>query len=383
MKKMKPAYKPFVSLLTVSLIASTLGLAGCNKSNNDSNAGNAVAASAAASSVDVSAASIPVAASAATASQPMTAVQLYQLVAPIALFPDTLVAQVLAGAAHPDQITAANTWVTQHTGLKGTALQNAVDPQPWDVSVKSLAAFPVVLNQMATGLPWATSLGQAYVNDPNDLMNAIQVMRLRATECGNLKSSPQLKVSQAPRSQVAPSGDPVIVAPPPQVVVIELAQPHMVYVPLYNPAVVYGAPLALYPGYVYQPYSVGGIVTTGVISFGLGIAISAAIGHYGWGWHSWDMNWRGDRYHDPAVMFNHSAYGPRSAVRSEPRDERQEAQNREQSERREGEVSRESRATQHEVERRPARAFAQPRREENFHGIAQHRGGGGRHEERR
>lgn len=121
---------------------------------------------------------------------PPSADVLYQMVAPIALYPDKLVAQVLAGATYPDQVSAAETWLAQNPGLKGSALVNAVDPQPWDPSVKSLTAFPNVLEQMASNLPWTTALGKAYYHDPADVMNAIQAMRARAAHAGTLKSSP-------------------------------------------------------------------------------------------------------------------------------------------------------------------------------------------------
>src|SRR5271154_724235 len=109
-----------------------------------------------------------------------TADQLYQLVAPIALFPDNLVALVLAASTYPDQITAANTWLGQNSSLKGDALSKAVDGQSWDNSVKGLTQFPDVMTQMATNLSWTSALGDAYVNTPQDVMNAVQVMRQRS-----------------------------------------------------------------------------------------------------------------------------------------------------------------------------------------------------------
>src|ERR1700756_32196 len=165
-------------LLCVSLVFSSIGLDGCKKKD--------VAPSAAA----------PVATYAAP-----TADQLYQLVAPIALFPDNLVAQVLAASTFPDQITAANTWMTQNPSLKGAQLMQAADQQPWDNSVKAMTQFPDVLSQMASSLSWTSALGDAYFNIPKSVMNAIQVMRQRAQQAGNLKSNQQQSVSvenQAP-----------------------------------------------------------------------------------------------------------------------------------------------------------------------------------------
>ncbi|WP_146010129.1 DUF3300 domain-containing protein [Burkholderia sp. WAC0059] len=314
MNNVIPHKRRLSSLLTISLMAGTLGLAGCNKANNGT--GSAAAASSAASSAAVPASTVAsesvVASAVSAAYRPMTMDQLYQLVAPIALYPDNLVAEVLAGSTHPDQIAAANAWMGQNAGLKDAALRAAVDPQPWDESVKSLTVFPAVLKQMATNAQWTTALGGAYANDSTDVMNAIQVMRTRAYECGNLKTSPQLRVVRRPAVAV-PVSPTVIVPPPPETILIEPVEPAVVYVPIYNPAVVYGVPMVLYPGYVYEPYGVGAVVTTGVISFGVGIAIGAFVGHYGWGWHSWGMNW-GSHHRDPGV-YHHGAFGERAMGR--------------------------------------------------------------------
>src|ERR1700751_5917537 len=121
--------------------------------------------------------------------------QLYQLVAPIALFPDNLLAQVLAASTFPDQITAAYQWLQQNSSLKGAQLMQTVDQQPWDASVKGLTQFPDVLQQMATNLSWTSSLGDAYFNVPQSVMNAVQVMRQRAYEAGNLKSNQQQNIT--------------------------------------------------------------------------------------------------------------------------------------------------------------------------------------------
>ncbi len=321
----------FGTVVASSLIVSLLALSGCNKTS-PTDATNAAASAA-------SAASAPQPASAASPYTPPTADQLEQMVAPIALFPDKLVAQVLAGSTYPDQITAANQWLAQNPSLKGDALQNAANQQPWDPSVKSLTAFPAVLSQMAGNIQWTTALGEAYVNDPNDVMNAIQVMRQRAQQNGNLKTSKQMAVSTVARATPAPQvytneGDeppvyagPAVIAPPPQTIVIEPTQPDVVYVPAYNPAVVYGAPVPVYPGYAYSApaYSTGEIVTAGVISFGIGIIVGSAISHHhDWGWHSWGMNWGGGGngygngggggWHRPAVVYNNTTYVSKSTT---------------------------------------------------------------------
>lgn len=321
------AHRPVRTLIASSLIVSLLGLSACNKNSDNSPAAPASDASAAAAAQP---ASTPV------AYTPPSADQLYQMVAPIALFPDKLVALVLAGATYPDQVTAANNWVTQNPALEGQALASAADAQPWDPSVKALTAFPAVLSQMASNPAWTTSLGQAYYNDPTDVMNAIQVMRQRAQTSGHLRSGSQMRVTQV--AQAAPAGytpapdapvvyaGPAIVPPPPQAIEIESAQPDVVYVPSYNPTVVYGEPVSAYPGYVYRPpaYSTGEVVAASVITFGVGIAVGAAIfGHHDWGWHAWGMNWgaprpEGPGWHDgwqrPAVVYNHTTYVTKSTT---------------------------------------------------------------------
>src|SRR5215469_4862759 len=238
-----------------------------------------------------------------------TAEQLYQLVAPIALFPDNLLAQVLAASTYPDQVSAAYEWLQQNHNLQGQQLAETVNTQPWDASVKGLTQFSDVLTQMATNLSWTSSLGDAYFNVPQSVMNAVQVMRQRAYAAGNLKSNQQQNVTvqeQAPGSAApapASSGEPqvTVVQSPPQTIIIQPAQPEVVYVPTYNPTVVYGAPVPAYPG-----YSTGAMVATSLLSFGVGIAVGAAISNNsccGWGWNSWNCGW-----HNNTVVYNHNTY---------------------------------------------------------------------------
>jgi hypothetical protein len=164
-----------------------------------------------------------------------TADQLYQLVAPIALFPDNLVAQVLAASTYPDQISAAYAWFQQNSNLKGDQLMQAADQQPWDASVKGLTQFGDVLKQMAESLSWTSALGDAYFNVPQSVMNAVQVMRQRAQQAGNLKSNQQQNVSvenQPPGAAAAPAQsaapETTVVQAPPQTIVIQPAQPQVV-----------------------------------------------------------------------------------------------------------------------------------------------------------
>ena len=281
----------------------------------------------------------PVSPAGSTAMQPAaytppSAEVLYQMVAPIALYPDKLVAQILAGATYPDQIGAAETWLAQNPGLQKTALTNAVNAQNWDPSVKSLTQFPNVLEQMASNLPWTTALGKAYYNDPSDVMNAIQVMRNRAYKAGTLKTSKQLRVNVAatpsamaytPGAMVTPLPEPVIESPE-QYIEIAPSQVDTVYVPQYDPGVVYGEPLPVYDGYQYvevpPPVAVAGVpVVAGLLGFGAGIVLAESMErHPSWGWNSWNMHW-GDpdrRWHHgdrppppqarPAVVYNNTTY---------------------------------------------------------------------------
>src|SRR3979411_1055445 len=165
-----------------------------------------------------------------------TPAQLQQLVAPIALYPDALVAQILAAATYPDQIVEADRWMQQHPDLKGDQLGKEVDKQPWDPSVKALIEFPSVLANMDKNLSWTSSLGDAYVNQQQDVMNAVQVMRDRAEKAGNLKSTSQEKVSKQGST-----------------IVIEPADPEVVYVPEYDPWLAYGEPIGIWPVWVWYP----------------------------------------------------------------------------------------------------------------------------------
>jgi len=208
--------------------------------------------------------------------------QLQQLVAPIALYPDSLVAQILAASTFPEQVVEADRWVQANPDLKGEALGKAVDQQPWDPSVKALAAFPAVLGNMDKNLSWTSSLGDAYYNQQPDVMDAVQVMRRRAQASGNLKATPQQNITTQDSN-----------------IDIEPASPDVVYVPAYNPWLVYGDPIMAWPGwYPYPGIWFGGPY----LSFGMGFPIGW-FGGFGWGWGHWGFNW-GGRY----AMYNHGRY---------------------------------------------------------------------------
>ena len=180
--------------------------------------------------------------------------QLDQLVAPIALYADSLVAQILSAATFPAQIVEADRWVQAHPDLKDDALAQAVDQQNWDPSVKALCAFPSVLANMDKNISWTSSLGDAYYNQQQDVMDAIQRMRRKAQSAGNLKSTPQQVVQD--------DGSDVVIQP---------AQPDVVYVPAYNPWLVYGYPIAPWPyWYNYPGIWFGGPYLSFGVGFGIG-----------------------------------------------------------------------------------------------------------------
>ncbi|MGA7058196.1 MAG: DUF3300 domain-containing protein [Terriglobales bacterium] len=221
--------------------------------------------------------------------------QLQRLVAPIALYPDSLVAQVLAASTFPEQVVEADRWVQANPDLKGDALGKAVDQQPWDPSVKALAAFPSVLGNMDKNLSWASSLGDAYFNQQADVMDAVQVMRRRAQAAGDLKTTEQQTVTtQGSTIEVAPTN------------------PDVVYVPAYDPWLVYGDPIMAWPGwYPYPGIWFGGPYLSWGGGFGIGW-----FGGYGWGWGHWGFNWGGGyamygggRYYSRSnTFYNRSSY---------------------------------------------------------------------------
>jgi len=199
----------------------------------------------------------------------MSSSELQALVAPIALYPDALVAQILAGSTFPDQIAIANYWLEQNRNLTSSALMQAVDKQSWDPSVKALTQFTSVLDNMAKNLSWTSSLGEAYHSQSAEVMTAIQTLRAQAKAKGNLQSSSQITVVQQA----------------PQTIVIQSANPQVVYVPQYNPAVIYGYPYVV-PGYIAPVYSTGDLVAASLLSFGAGIAVQA---QYEIGLNIWDI----------------------------------------------------------------------------------------------
>ena len=171
--------------------------------------------------------------------------ELEQIVAPIALYPDALLAQIFMASTYPLEIVEAARWSKAHPEVKGDAVAGAVQSQTWDPSVKSLCAFPDVLAMMNEKIDWTQKLGDAFLAQQKEVMQAVQVLRNKAKETGNLKSTKEVTVKTEP----APAG-----APAPQTIIIESPDPEVVYVPTYNPTVVYGAwAYPSYPPYYYYP----------------------------------------------------------------------------------------------------------------------------------
>src|SRR5260370_18584242 len=222
-----------------------------------------------------------------------TAAELQALVAPIALYPDSLVAQILTASTFPDEVAIANYWRGQNKSLTGSALMQAVDKQSWDPSVKALTEFPSVLENMAKNLTWTSSLGEADHSQQADVMTAIQTLRAQAKAKGNLKTTSQIKVVQQS----------------PQVIAIQPTNPQIVYVPQYNPTVIFGTRYVV-RGYVARAYTAGDVAAAGIIGFGAGIAVGAMMsgGCCGWGYSSWNCGW-----HGTAVVYHGGGYYGNSA----------------------------------------------------------------------
>jgi hypothetical protein len=208
--------------------------------------------------------------------QPFKPEELEQIVAPIALYPDSLLAQVFMASTYPLEIVQAARWSKAHPDVKGDAVAKAVEKETWDASVKSLIAFPDVLMMMNDKLDWTQKLGDAFLAQQKDVMDAVQRLRAKAKEAGNLKSSKE----QTVKTEAAPAG-----AASPQVIVIEQKDPEVIYVPTYNPTVVYGPwPYPAYPPYYYYPpgYAAG----AAFFSFSVGVVVGGAI----WGNCNWGSN---------------------------------------------------------------------------------------------
>ncbi len=211
---------------------------------------------------------------AAAETPPLSQEELDQMLAPIALYPDSLVSQILMASTYPLEVVEADRWAKANASLKGDALATALEEQSWDPSVKSLVNFPDVLAMMSEKLTITTKLGDAFLTQQEQVMNSIQSLRAKAKAAGNLESNQEQVIKVEPAAGGSQT----------QTIIIEPASPQVVYVPQYNPTVVYGTwPYPAYPPYPYYP---PGYVASNVISFGVGVAVGAAWG-YAWGGCNW------------------------------------------------------------------------------------------------
>jgi len=207
--------------------------------------------------------------------------ELDQMLAPIALYPDSLLAQVLIAATYPEQVTEADRWVKSNPGLKGDPLNTALDGMAWDLSVKALAPFPQVLEMMAKESAWTQRLGEAFLAQQGDVMDSVQRLRQKAYAAGNLKTTAEQKV--------VVQGETIEVAP---------VNPEVVYIPRYDPVVVYGPWwYPAYPPFAYYPVFPGvAAVGIGVFGFWGAVAVAPA---WGWGWGSWGWG-----HHDVVINMD-------------------------------------------------------------------------------
>jgi hypothetical protein len=214
---------------------------------------------------------------AAPADKPFGKEQLDQMTAPIALYPDALLAQVLMASTYPGDVADAARWSKANTSAKGEDAVRQVASQPWDPSVQSLVAFPQVLETLSKDAGWVQKLGDAFLAQPEDVMASVQRLRHQAQAAGNLKTTPE----QVVKTEAGGVGGTTVVESPPDTIIIESADPQVVYVPSYDPSWVYGA--WAYPS--YPPYYYGYYPGAALFSFGVGLAIGGAL----WG----DVNWGG------------------------------------------------------------------------------------------
>lgn len=215
-----------------------------------------------------------------TAAMPLTPEQLQSLVAPIALYPDELLAQTLVASTYPLEVIQLSQWMAKHPDLKDKALADSVAQQPWDPSIQSMAAVPEVVKRLADDIQWTTDLGNAFLAQQADVMDAVQVMRKHAKDKGALESNEQQKVDTVTVEKTT-------------VIVIESTNPEVVYVPSYNPVYVYPPPVYPYPPIYYPPYYPG----TAFVSFSIGLMWGAAI----WGGPCCHARWGGN-----TIIINNS-----------------------------------------------------------------------------
>lgn len=263
--------------------------------------------------------------------QPLSQEALQQLVAPIALYPDPLLAQILMASTYPLEVVSADRWIKANSKLSGKALEDALQQQTWDPSVKSLTAVPNVLDMMNTKLDMTEQLGDAFLAQQKDVMDAIQALRAKAKATGNLNNNDQQHVSSGNGNSQSASNDYITILP---------TNPEVIYVPSYDPNIVYGAwPYPAYPPYYYYPSGFGAGMA---LSFASGIFVGSALwGHCDWAGHNVNINVNeynrynrtnisnNDWHHDPAhrgnVPYNNHAlqqkYGKDQLQNAKARDD--------------------------------------------------------------
>ncbi|MBZ5593481.1 MAG: DUF3300 domain-containing protein [Acidobacteriia bacterium] len=221
--------------------------------------------------------------------QPLSPDQLNTLVAPIALYPDRLLSQVLVAATYPLEVVEAAQWLQQNRNLQGPQLVDAARQQNWDASIQALVVFPDVLNRLNSDIRWTTDLGNAFLAQQADVMNAVQNMRAQARAAGKLSSTPQETVTTQTQGERT-------------VIVIQPANPEVVYVPAYNPEYIWGPPAyGYYPPLYYPDFGFG-------FGFGPGIYIGGFFGGLGWGGWGWWPNWFGCSLFMNPFFFHHYGY---------------------------------------------------------------------------
>lgn len=218
--------------------------------------------------------------------------QLDSLVAPIALYPDTLLAQALVASTYPLEIVQLQQWLVKNKDLKDKALTDAVAKQPWDPAIQAMATIPDLVKRLADDIQWTTELGNAFLAQQSDVMDAVQRMRHKATGTGALTTNEQQKVETKVIEEKT-------------VIVVEQANPEVIYVPSYNPTVVYGPPPVYYsyPPVYYPPYPPPGAA---FVSFSIGVAVGAAFWGGGCGWGHNEINIDVDRNINRNTNINNS-----------------------------------------------------------------------------
>src|SRR5881396_2165459 len=214
----------------------------------------------------------------------LSSAQLEELVAPISLYPDALAVQVLMAATYPLEIVEAARWRAKNSSLQGDALEQALESRNWDPSVESLTRFPDLLKRMSDNLDWTKDLGDAFLAQKDEVLEAVQRLRAKAYESGALKTTKEQVVTRE-------------IVKEKEIIRVEPADPQVVYVPQYSPSAVYGAPPAAYPTPYYPAmygYPPGYVATASLLSFGAGMAVGAAVwGDCDWGSHDVHNNYYG------------------------------------------------------------------------------------------